>query len=235
MINYIIPEITIMNVNFLSLDPAELPAAKITSELIPMVNTYLLEFYSVKKQMDDPSLDPETRKTATTKFKLIVDLIEIYKDPNILKTIKEYQEEKERDRLRAIEMEKKRQEMLQRERDRARDDSGMFGGMFGDFWNSRTGGTGGFADDSSDDDIKSDVSEDEFHQDKFTDMLDKAHEEIYTRSTLQQNINVDRRYQCGLEESEGQNDADQTVSSNGEPDPESAKDTLPGDKPKDTQ
>lgn len=202
-----------MNVNFLSLDPSDLPTAKVTNELIPMVNTYLLEFYFVKKQIDDHSLDPETRKMIMAKFKLIVDIIEIYKEPNILKTIKEYQEEKEREKIRGIEMEKKRQEMLQRDRDRAKEDSGVFGSMFGDFWNNR--GTG-FVDDSSDDDIKSDVSEDEFHQDKFTEMLDKAHDDLYKKSTLQQSISVERRYQCGLEDGETQNDEEQNASSNGE-------------------
>ena len=49
------------------------------------------------------------------------------------------------------------------------------------------------SDDSSSDDNNSDVSEHEFHQDKFIEMINKAHSEIYIKSTLQQNISVKRR------------------------------------------
>lgn len=184
-----------MNVNFLCLDPQDVAPARITSELIPMVNAYLLEFYNIKKQMQDETLDPEIKKQITQKFKLIVDLIEIYKNPSLLKLIKDMQEEKERERLRVVEMERKRQEMLQiqREREQARNSSGLFD----DFWNLRS-----IIDDSTDDDINSNVSEDDFHQDKYMDMLKKAHDSIYTNSTLQHNFTIHRRYHCGFEDSD---------------------------------
>lgn len=108
-----------MNINFLSLDPSELPAIKISSELSPMINMHLLEFYSITKKMNDLSsdaLDAEEKKTIKEKFKLLVDLIQIYKNPNLLKLIKECQEEEENKKLELklrLELElKKKQNMM---------------------------------------------------------------------------------------------------------------------------
>ena len=140
-----------MTLKFLSLEKSDLSNDTIIKELIPLVSTYLLEFYSIKKQIiDTKDVPPEVLE----KFKLLVDIIKIYKDPNLLKFIKNsYTENNDKDLDLEI-------------------------------------------------DNKNSDDENEIQNILFGDMLDTAYEEIDKYSTLKQNLNVTRKYMCGLEENE---------------------------------
>ena len=188
-----------MNINFLTLDPLDPSVTKVTDELIPMVSAYLLEFYLVRKQMDDQTLDADTKKTVMAKFKLIVDIIGIYKDPNILKTIKDYHEEKEREKLHMIEIE----ENIQRERNYTRSDRMTFS----DFLSNRhtiLANDGAQDQDAQDQDAR---DQDAREHNKFIEVLNKAHDDIYKNSTLRNNIGIERFYRaCFDDDDETQNE-----------------------------
>ena len=205
-----------MNINFLSQDLQDPSATKVTDDLIPMVSAYLLEFYLVRKQMDDQTLDADTKKTVMAKFKLIVDIIGIYKDPNILKTIKDYHEEKEREKLHMIEIE----ENIQRERNYTRSDCMTFG----DFLNNRRtmlangfelANEGAMDQDAMNQDAMDQdaIEHDAQEHNKFMEVLNKAHDDIYKNSTLRKNIGIERSYRACFDD----DDDDETQNEESEP------------------
>jgi hypothetical protein len=184
--------------DFISLDQTDIPLERIIKEYIPSVNNFLYELYQIKKLVEDDS----TRESAMGKFKLLIDLIAIYKNPEILKSFKEYQDEKEREkeriRLQRIEDDKRREGFLrfQRERESQR------GPMFGDFWSSAGSPGNVFGSNvrrssvSSDKstDVKSDITEDDMDQEKFNDAINRAYVDILAKSTLQRLVEVKRGY-----------------------------------------
>lgn len=200
----------IFKMDFLSLDTADIPLDRIINEYIPDVNTFIYELYNLKKQIEDGT----TRRTSMDKFKLLIDLIQIYRRPDILKTFKELHEEK----LRKIEEDKKRDEFMEFHRQRiASIQSQRQTEQFGDFWStpgesseSKTGdlarrlgpglragpGPGrrtSTASSRSRGD-NSDVSEDEMDQEKFIDAINVAYIGIIGNSTLQHVMEVKRGY-----------------------------------------
>jgi hypothetical protein len=204
-----------MNVNFLSLDPSDIPHTKIINEIIPSVSVYLLD---IRKQIIDPTLDPAVRSTILMKFKIIVDLVEIYKDPGLLKLIKDYQLEKERETQRqlfAMELEKKRKEQKNNQNNNSSNDT-IFGNLLGNSENETTIDIGSFnrTADTSDDDINSELSEEDLQQTEVSEMLDSAYDGISKNSTLRKNINVTRRYMCYLQEEDSPNQNNQSSTSN---------------------
>lgn len=190
-----------MSIQFLSFTEGDIPQEKIIAELLPDVNKFILDMYNVKKQITEKIENPNERQDIIAKFKLIVDLSEIYKNPNTLRMIKEYQDEKERERKRAAEIELRRQEMLRSPR---RDNGDFFDGGLFNFWNNRNNNRNN--DDVSDDDINSDVSENEYHQDQMDKMLSRAYTGIKRNSTLRKIVGVERSYVCEIEKPTDQPD-----------------------------
>ena len=183
-----------IDINFLSFDDNELSEAKITNEYIPLINNYLLEVYNIKKKIQEKSLDqisnlPE-KVILMQNFKMVVDLISIYREPKILLLIKEYKEEKEKEKRREVEMEQLRREMLLK---RQQENNTFENNLFGNFWNLQTNNY------SDDEEILSDVSEDELDRDKVENMLNTEYANINTNSMLKNTYNIEKRNYCGYE------------------------------------
>ena len=185
------------NMQFLSLDNEELSPEKIVNEYLPLLNIHLLEINDIRKKIRDNSsqntnsADPE-KIILNQKFKLIIDLISIYKDPKILSLIKEYQDEKEKERIREEEMEKTRKEIMQLRQQNTNNTNDDFFG-FGNFWGNSNDKY------SEDDEILSEVSEDEFDQDKVTNMLNTEYANINLNSMLATTYNITKRNYCEFE------------------------------------
>jgi hypothetical protein len=169
-----------MSVKFLSLDSNDIEDTKI-NELVSMINIFIMECYTTKKQI----LDPGQKHASLKKFKLLVDIIEVYKNPNFIKIINDFNEEEER--------EKKRKEFLQRQRNNAKQFNPS--NIFANYWNHDNTSR----DDSSDDEQnRTDIEEDESLQTDVSNMLDESYGVINNHSMLQKIVEVTRHYKCKL-------------------------------------
>ena len=152
------------------------------------------------------SFDIEDRAKVLDKFKLIVDMMSIYKDPKILTIIKEYIDEKEQQRVREIERENIRQEiMLKHQQQNQNNKSDTFDNIFdiSNFWNIKTNtDMNTHVDSSSDETEKSDMSEDLLDYDKVTNMLNIEYDNIINNSMIRRTYDIERRNYCQLDESE---------------------------------
>lgn len=205
---------SILDVNFLSFDNAELSEAKIINEYMPILNNYILEIYNIKKEIQsqlnipNQSLNPDLMR----KLKLIVDVVSIYNEPKILSMIKDYKDEKENEKLREEEMEKIRQELLKKrdyEHQNTRYNTSyntnfsdsLFGHRLpsvghrlpsvGSFWNNDK-----FSEEEA---ILSDISEDDLDSDKVVHMLNEEYANIATNSILKKIYNTERHNYCQIE------------------------------------
>jgi len=191
---------SILDVNFLSFDNAELSEAKITNEYMPVINKYLLEIYNIKKEIQTHLNTPNqsSNPDLMRKLKLIVDIVSIYNEPKILSMIKDYKDEKEKEKLREEEMEKIRQELLKK-RDNERYNfsynsaynTNFSDSLVGSFWN-----TDKF---SEEEDILSDISEEDLDSDKVAHMLNEEYANIATNSILKKTYNTERHNYCEIE------------------------------------
>ena len=185
-----------MSIKLLSLNDSDINEDELKSDLIPFVNDILLELYKIKKDMDDyKNMDMITKMELLYKFKLIVDIFRIYKNPEIISHINEYQKDKNKE-------------------NNNNNQSRGFGNLFGDYWNF--GSNDKSSDKTSDkisaksissesidsDDIDSVVSEASYDQDKFNNMIDNANYQIYAKSTLRQILTIERFYKCGVADSD---------------------------------
>lgn len=173
-----------MDRTFLSMTDNDIPDDKMRNEMIPKLHNFILEIYETKKAVLESK---ESKAKNLKKFKLIMDIVEIYNDPDILKLIKEYKEEQIR--------EAKRQEAIKKRRASASNNSFGLGGfsLFGNFWDNN--------DSSSDEsERRSDISEDEFEQDNYTKMLDDSYAGIESNSTLRHVVGITRVYETQLED-----------------------------------
>jgi hypothetical protein len=196
-----------IDINFISLDTTELSEAKIINEYIPLINNYLLEVYNIKKKIQEKQSEqnsnPTEKLTLMRNFKMIVDLISIYREPKILSLINEYKEEKEKEKLRVVEMEQLRKEMLlKRQQENTFDNN-----LFGNFWNQQNNNF------SDDEDILSDVSEEDLDKDKVSNMLNDEYTKINTNSMLRKTYNIEKRNYCDFDE-DVNGDGDEDVNSN---------------------
>jgi hypothetical protein len=168
-----------MNSQFLSLMDGDIPDDKIANDMIPKINEFILEMNDVRKKIFDPAL----KKQLLGKLKLIIDVIEIYKDENLIKLIKEFKEEQEQ-KKRKLELINKNMEIENRNNNLS---------LFNMFNNNK--------DSSSDEeDRKSNISMDEFNQDVYDQMLDDAYDNIEKRSMLISRISVKRKYMTQIED-----------------------------------
>lgn len=181
-----------MALHFLSFSDEELSQEKITKELLPKINKFLFDAYNDKKSYTDGT--PEDKKVTLSKIKLLVDIADIYANPSSLRMVKDYLEEKERERLRAIDAERKR-----RERE-MNNNSGIFGSGFFNYFNNNR------RDDSEDEELTSNVSEEDHHQQEVNTMLEQSYINISERSSIGQMLEIKRTYLCEFEYDNKDND-----------------------------
>lgn len=189
-----------MDRQFLSLSDKDIPDDKIKNEMIPKINVFIKDIYNIKK---DVVKSKEDKAKNLQKFKLVMDVIELFQDPNLLKFVKEFKEEQERERKRQEELKKRRESMT----------TYNSHSIFDNFLNFN-------AESSSDEsERRSDISEDEFEQDGFREMLDREYANIDTHSVLKQRIGITRVYTAEFD-AEGSNE-----------DPEKGEGKEAGEKP----
>jgi hypothetical protein len=183
-----------MSIKLLSLDNSDINDEQLKNELIPFVNNTLLELYKIKKNMDDyEDMDMFTKMELMDNFKLIVDILRIYKNPGILSQINEYQ---------------KNNKNIEFNKDKNKDKSKNQSNGFGDFWNYDFGNKESSKSPSSEsadsDEVDSVISEIDYDQDKFTNMINTANSQLYEKSTLRQLLTIERFYKCGLVDSDAE-------------------------------
>src|SRR5438874_1813022 len=103
-----------MTITFNSLSDETIPEEKIRSEYIPKINKYIIEWYEIKRMM----MDPEKRASVLDKFKLIVDLLQIYELPDFIKFVKDLLEEREQIQIKMknIEIEREKEKEIEQQR-----------------------------------------------------------------------------------------------------------------------
>ncbi|VBB18425.1 hypothetical protein YASMINEVIRUS_888 [Yasminevirus sp. GU-2018] len=189
-------------VEFLSFDDKEIPEAKMRTELFPIVNNFILEMHNLKKTLQDKNVDPVSKPDLVKKFKLLIDVISIYRDPSLLTLIKQYREEKEKERLREEEMEKMRLEMFKRRQNESTSLSDF--PFLGSFWGTTQNDVA-----SEEEDILSELSEDEFMKDNVNEMLDEGYESITKNSMLYREYGILRKPHCELHDVEPDEQGDE--------------------------
>jgi hypothetical protein len=177
-----------MDVKFLSLDPSDIPERVLLSELLPDVNKFMVEFYNIRTDVVFPS----KRSSVIEKFKLLVDIIEIYKRPELLKVLRDNVAKNSKEEL-DKENERKRQEFMKQQIDSQFNQNNMFRNMFGNNQNNIR------PESDNESDNESDISDDELDQDRFVEMLNSSYDNIKKNSALKKIGKLTRKYDYYLE------------------------------------
>ena len=194
-------------------NPKPIQIAELNGRYITRANTFLLDAFDLKKRVQymidvkDPELLNPNSETIE-RFKLLIDIAEIWQNPKLLCLVEELKSERE------LEVRLERDIELKKEENRNRfleDLISYQNPSYGDGLNLHHDminihvpqqNTQKVLDNNLDNDICSDVSEDEFMAEDVAKLIDKGYNDINAHSILQNIYNVERYNHCNLIDNE---------------------------------
>ncbi len=212
-----------MNLNLLCLDSNDISDDKIVNEYIPLIIDFLFEIYDVRQKIQCT----EKKEEVLAKFKLIIDMISIYKYPdisNLLKNFQNYEIQKNKDekqRLETLKIREIRKQEYFRRREKELNDKKL--NNLSTLSEVKSSGCTLFDADinaeviaesssssssSSEDKMNSDISEDEYKQNEVSNMLDQSYEYIKNKGILKQKYFTERTYTHVLDNTDNSDESD---------------------------
>lgn len=156
-------------------------------EQAPRINKFMIDINAVRRRM----LDLTATKEDVEKLEVLMECIALYENPHEIELIKEYYEEKEKNKNIQNERKRRMDEYDQRYRGTT---NAIYHG-FPDFNNTQSYQS------SSDEEICENLSEDEFKHDEYIEMLDTSLKNL-GNSILQRNFQIQRYYVAEMTDGE---------------------------------
>jgi hypothetical protein len=180
--------------NFLHLDSKPIINAEYTEKCITDINAFLIDAYNLKKLIqkmsneNDPDMLKDPHSDPVEKFKLLVDLVELWNNPKILTLIDQLKQ----DRLSELEKDADIEKFCRKINDTCNKSQPNKVDLVS------TVNSNIHLSKDYDDDIGSDVSNDEFMADEVTKLIDTGYYEIENNSVLQQMYKIERYNHCNM-------------------------------------